>query len=295
MSRRIWYRRILYMVLIVGCIYTGFVIYSYIDRIIPDKIHIVVDEEEEFNFQLPIEAKIESDNAEVSFTNASNIPSNQITVNLNEAFSLKSKKTGNYQIQMKLFGFLPIKSIDVSVIEQTQVIPCGFPVGIYLETDGILVVGSAKVVDLHGTIMEPAYMVVKSGDYIKKINGETVNSKEEMIKKVKDSGGKEMILTIRRNEEEMNVKITPVETEPEEYKLGIWVRDDAQGIGTLTYLTAQGEFGGLGHGVSDVDTGMLLEACGGKLYEARILSIIKGEAGTPGGLSGVIKIGRAHV
>ena len=288
MSRRIWYRRILYMVLIVGCIYTGFVIYSYIDRIIPDKIHIVVDEEEEFNFQLPIEAKIESDNAEVSFTNASNIPSNQITVNLNEAFSLKSKKTGNYQIQMKLFGFLPIKSIDVSVIEQTQVIPCGFPVGIYLETDGILVVGSAKVVDLHGTIMEPAYMVVKSGDYIKKINGETVNSKEEMIKKVKDSGGKEMILTIRRNEEEMNVKITPVETEPEEYKLGIWVRDDAQGIGTLTYLTAQGEFGGLGHGVSDVDTGMLLEACGGKLYEARILSIIKGEAGTPGGLSGVI-------
>lgn len=288
MSRRIWYRRILYMVLIVGCIYTGFVIYSYIDRIIPDKIHIVVDEEEEFNFQLPIEAKIESDNAEVSFTNASNIPSNQITVNLNEAFSLKSKKTGNYQIQMKLFGFLPIKSIDVSVIEQTQVIPCGFPVGIYLETDGILVVGSAKVVDLHGTIMEPAYMVVKSGDYIKKINGETVNSKEEMIKKVKDSGGKEMILTIRRNEEEMTVKITPVETEPEEYKLGIWVRDDAQGIGTLTYLTAQGEFGGLGHGVSDVDTGMLLEACGGKLYEARILSIIKGEAGTPGGLSGVI-------
>ena len=90
MSRRIWYRRILYMVLIVGCIYTGFVIYSYIDRIIPDKIHIVVDEEEEFNFQLPIEAKIESDNAEVSFTNASNIPSNQITVNLNDAFSLKS-------------------------------------------------------------------------------------------------------------------------------------------------------------------------------------------------------------
>jgi len=66
-----------------------------------------------------------------------------------------------------------------------------------------------------------------------------------MIKKVKDSGGKEMILTIRRNEEEMNVKITPVETEPGEYKLGIWVRDDAQGIGTLTYLTAQGEFGGL--------------------------------------------------
>lgn len=288
MSRRIWYRRILYMILIVSCIYTGFVIYSYIDHIIPDKIHIVVDEEEEFNFQLPIEAKIESDNAEVSFTKASNIPSNQITINLNEAFSLKSGKTGNYQIKMKLFGFLPIKSIDVSVIEQTQVIPCGFPVGIYLETDGILVVGSAKVVDLHGTIMEPAYMVVKSGDYIKKINGEVVNSKEEMIKKVKDSGGKEMILTIRRNGEEMDVKITPVETEPEEYKLGIWVRDDAQGIGTLTYLTAQGEFGGLGHGVSDVDTGTLLEACGGKLYEARILSIIKGAAGAPGGLSGVI-------
>lgn len=288
MGRRIWYRRILCMVLIAGSIYTGFVIYSYIDQLIPDKIHIVVDEEGEFNFQLPIEAKIKSENTEVSFTNASNIPSNQITINSKESFSLKSEKTGDYQIQMKLFGFLPIKNIEVSVIEETQVIPCGFPVGIYLETDGILVVGSAKVVDTHGTIMEPAYMVVKSGDYIKKINGEVINSKEDMIRKVKESEGEEMILTIRRNEEEMDVKITPVETEPGEYKLGIWVRDDAQGIGTLTYITAQGEFGGLGHGVSDVDTGTLLEAGSGKLYEAKILSIIKGEAGTPGGLSGVI-------
>ena len=104
-----------------------------------------------------------------------------------------------------------------------------------------------------------------------------------------------MILTIRRNEEEMNVKITPVETEPEEYKLGIWVKDDIQGIGTLTYLTEDMHFGALGHGITDTDTGELLNSCGGSLYDTNILEIIKGERGTPGEISGMITYSERHV
>lgn len=288
MSRRIWYRRVLCMLLAVAGIYTAYVVVSYVNSAVPDRIHVIVHEEEEFNFKLPVEAELFSNDKEVLFSNTSNIPSSAITLNLSEPFSLKSEKTGTYQVQMKLFGFLPIKDIEVSVIEETQVIPCGFQVGIYLETDGILVVGSARIAGKNGVIMEPAYAVLKTGDYILKADGEEIRRKEELIEKVKNSEGKELVLTIRRNGEVSDVKVTPAETAEGEYKLGIWVRDDAQGIGTLTYLTTDGAFGGLGHGVSDVDTGLLLETESGRLYEAKILSILKGEAGAPGGLSGII-------
>lgn len=288
MSRRIWYRRILCMILIASTIYTAYALYTYVEGQIPDRIHVVVHEEEQFNFQLPLEAEIVCEDAQVLFSGKSNIPSNAVTLNLNQSFSMKSENTGTHVIQMKLFGLFPIKDIEVSVIEETQVIPCGFPVGIYLETDGVLVIGTAKVVDINGIIKEPAYSVLKSGDYIEAVDGVNITSKEELIACVDKCQGRELLLTIRRNDESFDIKVSPVETAKNEFKLGVWVRDDAQGIGTLTYITADGKFGGLGHGVSDVDTGLLLDSENGKLYEARILSIIKGEAGSPGGLSGII-------
>ena len=74
----------------------------------------------------------------------------------------------------------------------------------------------------------------------------------------------------------------------QEYKIGIWVRDDSQGIGTLTFITKDGKFGALGHGISDVDTGKLLGSINGILYKADIWGIKKGKNGSPGGLLGSI-------
>ena len=288
MKARLWYRRILCIIAIIASLYTGYVIYSYINHAIPDKIHVVVHEREEFNFHLPLSAEITCKDKQVSFSGKSNIPQNEITLNLTDSFTMQSSDMGTHIITMKLFGLFPIKDIEVSVIEETQVIPCGFPVGIYLETDGILVIGTARLTDTSGSIVEPAYALVKSGDYIEEINGVTVTSKNDLIHAVAASGGEDLLLTIRRNGERMRVALSPIQTGNGDYKLGIWVRDDAQGIGTLTFVTTDGKFGGLGHGVSDVDTGMLLDSSYGKLYEAKILSIIKGEAGAPGGLSGII-------
>ncbi len=295
MKARLWYRRILCIVAAVASVYTVYVIYSYVNHAIPDKIHVVVDEQEEFNFNLPLSAEIVCEDRQVSFSGESNIPQNAITLNLDDSFTMHSSEMGTHQISMKLFGIFPIKNIEVSVIEETQVIPCGFPVGIYLETDGILVIGSAKVVDDSGNIVEPAYALLKSGDYIEEVNGIAITSKEDLIHAVSESGGNDILLTIRRNGERMKVALSPVKTGEGEYKLGVWVRDDAQGIGTLTYITTEGEFGGLGHGVSDVDTGVLLDSSGGRLYETKILSIIKGEAGNPGGLSGIINYQSAEL
>ncbi len=288
MKAKLWYRRILCIIAIIAALYTGYVIYSYINHAIPDKIHVVVHEQEEFNFHLPLSAEITCEDKQVSFSGKSNIPQSAITLDLRDSFTMQSSDMGTHVISMKLFGIFPIKDIEVSVIEETQVIPCGFPVGIYLETDGILVIGTARVVDDSGNIVEPAYALLKSGDYIEEVNGIAITSKNDLIHTVASSNGEDILLTVRRNGERMRVAVSPVKTGEGDYKLGIWVRDDAQGIGTLTFVTTDGKFGGLGHGVSDVDTGVILDSSEGKLYEAKILSIIKGEAGSPGGLSGII-------
>ena len=74
----------------------------------------------------------------------------------------------------------------------------------------------------------------------------------------------------------------------EGYKLGIWVKDNAQGLGTITFLNADSRFGALGHGIHDVDTNTLLEIDNGTVYETSIKDIKKGENGTPGGMEGII-------
>ncbi len=295
MSRRIWYQRILYMVLVGLVIYTIYAVYSYMDRAIPDRIHMVVNEEGKFEFGLPIEAELSSQSEEVVFSGESNIPSHEIVLNLSDEFSVFSEKTGTYDLKLKLFGILPFKEIKVNVVEEEQVIPCGFQVGIYLETNGVMVVGTARMADTQGKVVEPAAEIVRSGDYITAVDGIAIMSKDDLISCVKNCNGNAITLTVNRNGESLEESLYPVEVENGEYKLGIWVRDDAQGIGTMTYVKADGSFGALGHGVSDVDTGKLLEASSGKLYPAKILSIVKGESGSPGGLSGVIEYQESHM
>ncbi|MBP3337811.1 MAG: SpoIVB peptidase [Lachnospiraceae bacterium] len=179
-----------------------------------------------------------------------------------------------------------VVSSDVS--EEFKVMPCGFPVGIYLETNGVMVISCGKVEGEDGITYEPALDMVQAGDYIVAVNGIDVSSKSQLLFLVNKYGDDEIELKIRRNEEMLNVTIVPVKTTLNEYKMGIWVRDDTQGIGTMTYVSNDGSFGALGHGISDIDTGELLATNTGLLYNARIWGIKKGIDGVPGGLSGTI-------
>mgnify|MGYP002241354967 CR=1 FL=1 len=114
---------------------------------------------------------------------------------------------------------------------------------------------------------------------------------EELAEAVSHFQGENVTLTVRRNGAETQVKIKPVKGTDGSSKLGVWVRDDTQGIGTVTYMDLNGKFGALGHGISDSDTGELVETSGGNLYDTQILGIEKGKIGTPGMLSGVIYYG----
>jgi len=172
--------------------------------------------------------------------------------------------------------------------DETLLIPGGMPVGIYIETDGVMILGTEAITAVDGLNYEPAGHLVKAGDYIVGVNDETVENKRELLGVVSKLTSERVVIHLRRNGEYIDVKIDPVQCGEDEYKLGIWVRDNAQGLGTVTFLTSNSEYGALGHGIHDTDTNELIEMSEGMLYRTTIRDIKKGESGNPGGMEGVI-------
>ena len=266
----------------------------YVDRMIPDRVSIVEEEKEDFSFPLPFFTTLSSDSQEVALGNESNIPADQITISGNQPFSMYAGNEGSYEVGLKLFGLIKFKEIQVNVVQTRYAVPCGAPIGIYLESDGILVVGTGKLTGEDGEEIEPAKGILKSGDYIEAFNGKPLDTKEELIQAVDDSHGEAVTLSVRREGQMVDVSLDPVKTQDGSYKLGAWVRDDTQGIGTVTYVDLNGGFGALGHGISDSDTGELVQSQSGSLYSTEILGIEKGSLGKPGLLSGVIYYGPSY-
>ena len=168
------------------------------------------------------------------------------------------------------------------------VIPGGMAIGIYMETDGVLVLSTESIECVDGNEYEPAKNLVKPGDYIVGFNGAEIDNKRALVQAVNKLESSEVILKLRRDEEYIDVKMQSVEVKNKQYKLGIWVKDSIQGLGTVTYLTLNGEFGALGHGIHDSETNELIDIEKGSVYNTNIVGIQKGEKGEPGGLEGVI-------
>ena len=180
------------------------------------------------------------------------------------------------------------KEVSAGTGSENLLIPGGMPIGIYMETDGVMVLGTDEIKSSDGSSTSPAKHLVKDGDYIVGIDEEEVENKQELIEVMQNLSKKTVILHLRRKMEYINVKIHPAKDEEGKYKLGIWVRDNVQGLGTITFLNANSEFGALGHGIHDVDTSELLEISEGTLYETSIQNIKKGQNGSPGGMEGII-------
>lgn len=180
------------------------------------------------------------------------------------------------------------KEVSAEAVGESMVIPGGMPVGIYLETEGVMVLGTEQITGEDGMRYNPAEHIVKPGDYIIGINGQEIRTKSQLIEAVGSLDREEVVLTIKREEEQLDIKFRPVRCGVGDYKLGIWVRDNTQGLGTVTFLNADSTFGALGHGIHDVDTSELLDISDGTLYLTSIKDIKRGENGMPGGMEGII-------
>ena len=210
---------------------------------------------------------------------------------------------------------------------------CGRLTGIYEQTEGVLVVNTTEVTDEDGKKVNPADKKVQCGDYILSVNGRTVADKEELSEAVNDimkqydeshedkcgtvESQKEIInenksdsgeikseinkrmvkVKFLRGGEKMSADITPVRMDDGRYYMGIWVKDDLAGIGTITYYTKDGRFGALGHGIGDgTQSGNLLYANSGDLYSMKLTKIKKGKSGAPGEIGGVVYFGKkSHI
>lgn len=246
---------------------------------IPASIRIKAGSEQELSLNVPVMGEIYSPYREKEEV---------IPVNLSRPVTVMANRMQEYTMDVKLFGVIPFKTVNVQVIPDKMLVPAGVPIGIYVKTDGILVIAQGDFEGMDHTRKEPAKHLLQAGDYILKADEQEVASKADFTKKISESGGRDMVLTIRREEEIFDIKVHPEQNVNGEYKLGIWIRDNAQGVGTMTYLDEDASFGALGHGINDTDTALLMEVKGGSLYKTEIIAIKKGQGGTPGELTGVI-------
>lgn len=267
MNRRKKYRFFVICCLALDLLAIFWLGYKYLDRKIPDEIQISRD----------------SGESTEDVTEVLSAP----LVTFEKAVTVS--QDGGYILPCRLLGYIPFKEVKVTPVDEQEIYVSGSTIGIYMETEGVLVIDTGEIEDQNGEMKEPAKNLVRQGDYIVSFNGEKISTKRELINDIAGLDGEEVTLEVKREGESVPVSVTPVKDTKGDYKLGIWVRDDTQGIGTLTYVDQNGRYGALGHGISDIDTAQLLNIRNGALYKAQILAINKGSKGNPGGLAGFIR------
>lgn len=286
------YLRFLYSCLGLGILALAAVLYINMYRQIPGNIKLKAGIEQKLELNLPISGEIVKTETvqavQVLEQEESNVPKAAIRVDLMRAITMKADHLDSYQMNLKLFGIIPFKQVDIQVIEEESLIPMGIPIGIYVKTQGVLVIGVGEFTGPDGITYAPAKYLLRSGDYIMAVNGIDVQSKQQFMSAVEDCKGQDMILTVRRQNSDLDIQIQPAMNQSGTYKIGVWIRDNAQGIGTLTFMDADGNFGALGHGINDIDTGTLMELDSGTLYSTNIISIKRGMTGHPGEMTGMI-------
>lgn len=205
-------------------------------------------------------------------------------------------ETGDYQMTVKLFGLIPVRSVTVNVEPETSLLVGGNAVGIKIFTKGLVCVGTQVIKDVRGTTRNPGKEAdIRSGDIFLTANGTELSTTEQLIELIQAAGGAPIHITLRRDNKTVEKTITPLETE-NGFRLGIWLRDSTAGIGTLTYVDPNTlHFGALGHPIADSDTGTLMPVSEGALLAAEVLAVEKGEKGTPGELKGIFKTSEAEL
>lgn len=200
----------------------------------------------------------------------------------------KINKIGKVSFRLNLFNLIPLKNIDVNVIPKTTVVPMGNAIGMKLYTAGVLVVGMSEIEG------KKPYenSGIKEGDRIIQINQNQIDNTDDLMKAVNKSDGNNISIKYVRDEKTITTSIKPLKNSSNEYKIGLWVRDAAAGVGTLTfYEPSSGMFATLGHGIMDIDTAELIKIANGELVTTNILSINKGTKGNPGEIRGTIEEG----
>lgn len=200
------------------------------------------------------------------------------------------RKVGNKdEYQIRFLGMIPVKSVQVQNINELEVYPGGIPIGVRVNSEGVLIVGYSDISINNEKQESPGKAGgLEIGDIILKVNGIEMDSAQDLLKTLKNLDKDVIKVDILRNGQTMT-KVIKLEKENEkDYKIGLWIRDSTAGVGTLTfYDKATGKFGALGHPITDCDTNETFLIRDGDVVESSIISVRKGEKGCPGELKGI--------
>ncbi|HLU22228.1 MAG TPA: SpoIVB peptidase [Bacillaceae bacterium] len=205
--------------------------------------------------------------------------------NEDATLAVSGKYAGEDEIILEIAGF-PVKKVDVDVLKDFRIYPGGQSIGVKLNTLGVLVVGHHLVSTEKDKLSPGEEAGIKVGDIITKINGEKINSLSDVAPFVNNAGkdGKTLNLSIQRGEEKFDTKLRPMLDEKDKtYKLGLYIRDSAAGIGTMTFFDPiSKKYGALGHVISDMDTKKPIVVEDGQIVRSTVTAIEKGKNGVPG-------------
>lgn len=202
--------------------------------------------------------------------------------------AVSASADGEYQVVLSVFGLVPLRRVEVDVLSDLELVPCGNTVGIKLFADGVMVVGSSPVGG-----QTPA-AAIREGDVIVEVDGARIADLDSLSSRIEASEGRSMVFTCRREKTTFRTTVTPVwSAEEERFCVGLWVRDSTAGIGTLTYYDPKSlSFGALGHPITDMDTGKNLPVGQGEILNSRVIGVEKGKRGAPGELKGIFTTGK---
>lgn len=252
----------------------------------PNEIKIAKGENKSINILFPFYLSV-SDSEDVVVQSAYNSDSN---TSLKRTYKIDGLDSGEVEFQLKLLGLIPVKKFEVNVVDRPELVPGGNAIGVKLNTKGVLVVAVTDVIGIDGQRYNPAKDAgIKPGDSILKINDVEVKDAQHVVKLLNQFKDQTIRIEIDRNNIKYEIETSPVKSMQDNcYRLGIWVRDKTAGIGTLTFYDKNSKiFGALGHGITDMDTGHLLNAKYGKIINAKISNIEQGKKGSPGEIKGM--------
>ncbi|ABZ82922.1 stage iv sporulation protein b [Heliomicrobium modesticaldum Ice1] len=205
-----------------------------------------------------------------------------------------TEQPGRLDISLRLLGWIPLKHIVVDVLPPMQLLAGGHSIGVLLHSQGVIIVGQAPITDEQGAKHYPGKDAgLQVGDVIHKVNGQPIKSDAELARAIDEAGraGKKLEIETSRNGQTNQVTVEPIRcAETKRFRVGLYVRDRASGVGTLTFFEPKSKsYGALGHVINDADTNQRIDVAEGRIIPALVKSIQQGKRGAPGEKVGVFR------
>lgn len=251
---------------------------------LPPHIRIIQGETKVLNVNFPLSVNVTQNESIL-------VKGSSILYGLSQPVLLKPMNLGSAIIDFKLFGVIPFKKVEVDVLPTLKLVPGGHSIGVVLRSQGVIVVGFSPVETETGLLLPAKQSGINIGDIILSINGIPIQSDSQVAEIIDNCGqqNKTVNILLKRGNEKLNISLHAVLcNDTRRYRIGLFVRDSAAGVGTLTFYDPESNvYGALGHIITDSDTNQPIDCQQGKIVFSSVSGINYGKRGHPGEKIGI--------